>query len=237
MQDLTLWQHSFIERLFDCPKTVLGDPHQALLYLPMGDYLQNLVTAYGGDEKVSFHAFHIAYRSSWEISEFSKRLVDADDEEIISLERYVDPVTVIISDEPEESLLNDFMTKEVDAITYAILCSNEDEAEELQDVAEQLGTPELKRKLDFDSTETQYVVMTPEEARGMEFDAVWIYAPKLPALDDAARRRALYVAATRALHELTLVTTEPREKLEEMGFDLNSDYAQLIEEEEANDEN
>lgn len=224
MQDLMLWQHAFLAEIFPATKTILGDLHQALTFIAEETYLDDLIRIYGGAERVLHHDFHIAYRSSWEISEFSKRIVGA--EEIESLERHVKPVRVVLGDQVDEQLIRDFAAavEMAEHNSYAILCADMDVVEGLQDLAEQLEGPMLKSTPTFVEGEISTLILTPTMARGMEFDSVWIYSPTIPDPSDQQHQQALYVSATRALHDLSLYAESTIESLYELGIDEDADY-------------
>lgn len=224
MQDLMVWQHAFLAEVFPVTKTILGDLHQALAFIAEDSYLPDLISIYGGRERVAYHNFHIAYRSSWEISEFSKRIAGAD--EIESFERRVKPVRVVQSEHADERLIRDFAAA-VEAgehHSYAILCTDMNMVEELQDVAEQLEGPILQSTPKFEEDAVSTLILTPTMARGMEFDSVWIYSPAIPDPADQQHRQALYVSATRALHDLSLYTESEIEDLYLLGIEEDAEY-------------
>ena len=80
--------------------------------------------------------------------------------------------------------------KKEDYKTIALICKDEDEAEELKDLAEDI------------------TVLPLALTKGLEFDAVVLYNPSRNRYADSDRdAKLLYVAVTRALHELHLVYT------------------------------
>ena len=55
-------------------------------------------------------------------------------------------------------------------------------------------------------TDPNITILTAQEAKGLEFDAVLIYDTSRRAYAGETDRRKLYVACTRALHQLALIS-------------------------------
>lgn len=144
-----------------------------------------------------FYTLCKSYRNTIEISDFAAQILERSSFQTYPIEpivRHGKPVG-IWKEEDEASLKE--KTKELiaqlkkeDYKTIALICKDEDEAEELKDLAEGI------------------TVLPLALTKGLEFDAVVLYNPSRNRYADSDRdAKLLYVAVTRALHELHLVYT------------------------------
>lgn len=144
-----------------------------------------------------FYTLCKSYRNTIEISDFAAQILERSSFQTYPIEpivRHGKPVG-IWKEEDEASLKE--KTKELiaqlkkeDYKTIALICKDEDEAEELKDLAEGI------------------TVLPLALTKGLEFDAVVLYNPNQNRYADSDRdAKLLYVAVTRALHELHLVYT------------------------------
>ena len=118
----------------------------------------------------------------------------------------------------DEGALASWLAREVDTVlardrraSMAVLCRSPLTARRL---AERLRAAEVPARLVFDGhflTRGPVQVTTVDEVKGLEFD--FVVVPDAGAKDypdDAAARRALYVAVTRARHQVVLACVGPR---------------------------
>ena len=192
MQDLPLVAHDCLATLYRCPATVLGDVNQALAYTPAPDWLDQLEAIYGGAPRVQTSRLVRSYRSTYEITCFGAALIALD--EVEAIQRHGAPVRVIVEADREARLrLIDTLAeaKRAEGARVCCLAVAAQEAEE---------TPA--------EGDEESGLLALEQSKGLEYDVVIL--GELPrATDDAVerarRQRRLYVAATRALHELIVV--------------------------------
>lgn len=203
-QDYSAFQFSFIKRLFPRSKlTVLGDFNQKIF--PLGsDGLKMLQELYA-DGKVKKAVLNKSYRSTYEIVEFTKALLDGETA-IEPFNRHGEkPVLRLADPEDIPSCLceNAFSLQEKGHGNIAVICKT---AEDCRGLAEQ-----LKGKLAFSSAEPgqtvfhKGIVIIPSYlAKGIEFDAVII----LGGTYTETERKLFYTACTRAMHELVILSGE-----------------------------
>lgn len=228
----------------DCTYTVMGDVSQNIHFgfgLADWEELRKLLCSQDGD---SFGILKKSYRNTVEISEFATKILHHG-----SFEPY--PVEPIIRHGKEVEIMQ-FPTKrelyeetarrcrawqKQGLNTIAIVCRTPEKAEL---VARQLGRlipvceSNLKKAVFSDGIMVLPVVYT----KGLEFDAVLIFDPDKEEYPvDDGHAKLLYVAATRALHELCVLYREeltgliadplPEEKQKEIARKVQ----QLLEEE------
>lgn len=230
----------------DCTYTVMGDVSQNIHFgfgLADWEELLKLLCSQDGD---SFGILKKSYRNTVEISEFATKILHHG-----SFEPY--PVEPIIRHGKEVEIMQ-FPTKrelyeetarrcrawqKQGLNTIAIVCRTPEKAEL---VARQLGRliPVCESNLEKAVFSDGIMVLPVVYTKGLEFDAVLIFDPDKEEYPvDDGHAKLLYVAATRALHELCVLYREdltgliadplPEEKQKEIARKMQ----QLLEEEQA----
>ncbi len=195
-----------------CTYTIMGDVSQNIHYgygLNDWEELRKLILT--GDYD-NFGILKKSYRNTVEISEFATEILRHGSFSIYPAEpilRHGNPVSLSAYDTEEE-----MNRATVDIIegwkkeghgTIAVICADEKEAAE---VTGMLGKvmPLADNNPETAVFDEGVMVLPVEYTKGLEFDAVLLYHPskeKYPAEDQYVK--LLYVAATRALHELAVV--------------------------------
>ena len=195
-----------------CTYTIMGDVSQNIHYgygLNDWEELRKLILT--GDYD-NFGILKKSYRNTVEISEFATEILRHGNFSIYPAEpilRHGNPVCVTAYDTEEE--MNRAVVEVIEKWkkeghgTIAVICADEQEA---ADVTVLLGN---EMELADNNPETAVfdegvMVLPVEYTKGLEFDAVLLYHPSqahYPAEDQYVK--LLYVAATRALHELAVV--------------------------------
>lgn len=214
MQDIIPLAHRLLMTLFPCPKTVLGDINQAILFPLEENYLEKLAALYQtAANKLEVAELLQAYRSSFEINEFSKAILKLDN--VISFERHGEPVKrvelkgISITEYQEEllKLIHDSGSNSWQS--GAIICRDEAMVVLLEGVLERIKP-----------ASEQWRILSLAEAKGLEFDRVIIadlegeadepFSSSSPAEIEAlklhSKRVRWYVAASRALHKLEILS-------------------------------
>lgn len=214
MQDIIPLAHRLLMILFPCPKTVLGDINQAILFPLEVNYLEKLAALYEtAANKLEVAELLQAYRSSYEINEFSKAILKL--ENVISFERHGEPVKRIELNgaslsEYQEELLNLIHASDAkDWQNAAIICRDEAMVVLIEDVLERI-----------EAGREQWRILSLAEAKGLEFDRVIIAdlesdteerfhstsPTEIETLQLHSQRVRWYVAASRALHKLEVLS-------------------------------
>ncbi len=228
----------------DCTYTVMGDVSQNIHFgfgLADWEELRKLLCSRDGD---SFGILKKSYRNTVEISEFATKILHHG-----SFEPY--PVEPIIRHGKEVEIMQ-FPTKrelyeetarrcrawqKQGLNTIAIVCRTPEKAEL---VARQLGRliPVCESDPDKAVFSDGIMVLPVVYTKGLEFDAVLIFDPDKEEYPvDDGHAKLLYVAATRALHELCVLYREDLTGLiaeplpEEKQKETDRKVQQLLEEE------
>lgn len=189
--------------------TIMGDVSQNIHYdTGMNDWEPLRVSVFNTDRD-EFKTLCKSYRNTIEISEYAGRVLDK-----VSRSQYkIEPVirhgeNVDASVLPKDELLPRTLKILQDAISKgyrscAVVCKTSTEAEYVE---------ESLRSMDMDlmdSEECQIMVLPIELVKGLEFDCVTIWnADEEHYPSDPRNGKLLYVAITRALHELHLLSDQ-----------------------------
>ncbi len=190
--------------------TIMGDVSQNIHYeMGMNDWEPLQVSVFNTD-KDDFRILSKSYRNTIEISDYAGRVLDK-----ASGSRYkIEPVIrhgkpVVERRLPEAEKLPYALevlrgAKEAGHRSAAIVCRTSREAEYVE---------ESLREMDMDlmdDEEMKIMVLPIELVKGLEFDVVMIWnADDGHYPQDPKNAKLLYVAITRALHELYLISDRP----------------------------
>ncbi|MED4729295.1 RNA polymerase recycling motor HelD [Aneurinibacillus migulanus] len=210
-QDYSPFQFAFIKRLFPRSKvTALGDLNQAIYaHAVVNTGLSALSSLYEKEESEAF-VLTRSYRSTRQIVEFTRGLVDGG-EEIQPFNRDGNKPTVTQAADMTELARNVAdrirMLQAAGHRTVAIICKT---ARESRDAYEALNASIPLRLIgkETSSYESGVLVIPSYLAKGVEFDAVIIYNGSKTQYERESERKLFYTACTRAMHELHIYFVE-----------------------------
>ena len=200
MQDYTPVQYRVLSRLFKCNKTILGDMSQA-------------VNPYSGSSSEGIHQVFSqaniiklfrSYRSTLEITNFTQRILP--NPELMAMERHgPEPVVRRFDNNTEE-------TEEIERLitafknsghhSMAIITKTHQQSKFLFNALKSTGVHILTA--DSTSFKSGVIITTAHLAKGLEFDEVVVPFVSARNYHTEVDRRMLYIAGTRAMHQLTL---------------------------------
>lgn len=202
MQDYSYIQFLVLSKMFSCPMTILGDMEQQAS--PGKQDIQGICREIFGKE-AKLLTLTKSYRSTSEITRFANRIAGIKKEEAFHRPGK-EPEWILSKNEKEmqEKIVENLRKEQEKSYeTTAILTTTAEQANHLYlTLKEQQNVTLLSP--DSSKMEKGIVITTFYLAKGLEFDSVHIaYAPPEETLTDY-QRQILYIAATRALHELTV---------------------------------
>lgn len=198
MQDFSPTHFYFFNRIWDCPKIILGDVNQCIEKTLSKKYLLELARFL----KAKTIVLNKTYRATRQISQFSENLIGLTG--VINFNREGKEPRVIKTSSTVDTLLKLIDEAKGKYAHTAIVCKTSAEVARVANM--------LKEKVDIElivgsdeSFDYPLILTTASTSKGIEFDYVII-----PNVDEVnyrspLDRNMLYVASTRALHELDLV--------------------------------
>lgn len=207
-EDLGLLEHRVMANLFSASKTLIGDIHQNLRVVQDEAHLHRLAATYAGrhGEKLRCEKLCKAYRCSREIGRLCREL--APESEIEPVEREAGKVELYLDLQPEEKVT--FLKKSVASArdqgyeSIALLLRDPDIGAAVEKRVREAGIPYSRVPFGNQGGEAMLSILDLSSARGMEFDAVILWDAELAGKERELKQKQLYVAASRALHALTL---------------------------------
>ncbi len=202
MQDYTPIQYAVLRQLFSCKMTILGDSNQSVN--PFSSSSPSMI------QRIFPEADSLelckSYRSTTEITDFAQNI--SRNSKLIPIERHGLPPQVIAcaDQQDQQTQILTLIERHTrgDHRSLGIICKTVVQATTLHANLTEAGV-ELTF-LDYDSIAFAggIVITSAHIAKGLEFDAVIV-----PDVDDVnyanqMDRRMLYIACTRAMHELHL---------------------------------
>ncbi len=199
------------QMLYQCHFTIMGDVSQNINYETGMNSWESMQKQVFTGERTHFHILAKSYRNTIEISEYAGRILDKASfgaYKITPVIRHGRAVDFYKTDAGEEALAEKTMQiltgiKERGYDTVAVICRNEKEAEHVREL--------LKiEEADAETAFSKGVMVLPIQlTKGLEFDAVLLWNPTKQSYgENEAEAKLLYVAVTRALHELHIVHNE-----------------------------
>ena len=189
--------------MFPCIKTILGDIGQ-----DVSGSKSNLLNEFNklDDRNSEVITLNKSYRSTYEIATFSNNIINRQNVEIVN--RHGAPVQIVKYATVEQKInyikkcLEQFKNNNYKSI--GILTKSIKQCNELNNI--------LKDKLEYnhltiDSTQfDEGIILAPTFlVKGLEFDAVIVVDADNENFNTEIDRQALYVATTRAMHELKIM--------------------------------
>lgn len=200
-----------------CYFTVMGDVSQNIHYeMGMNDW-EPLREHVFNEKADGFQILAKSYRNTIEISEYAGRVLEKASAGAYKIEpviRHGSPVAVHQQAEKEMLPQAAKLIEEIRSRGYrsiAVICRTEGEADQvkkgLAKAGEETGGAESGGEEGFRS---DLMVLPIELTKGLEFDAVILWKPDEKHYGPTPKEaKLLYVAITRALHELHLLSSEP----------------------------
>ena len=206
-QDFGVSLFKVLRELFpECTYTIVGDTSQNIFYdSGMNDW-RDLRDQVFSPSRDCFYTLAKSYRNTVEISEYAGKVLQK-----CTFETYkIDPILrhgipVQVEEVAEEQELAMKAAERIEEIrsrgyqTIAVICRTEEEAAKAEEY--------LATRCEIDRNPENFtngvMVLPIHKTKGLEFDAALLWNPDDTAypLEDASAR-LLYVAITRALHEL-----------------------------------
>ncbi|HWJ02412.1 MAG TPA: ATP-binding domain-containing protein, partial [Verrucomicrobiae bacterium] len=208
-QDYYPLHYEIFKLLFrDARYTVLGDINQAIEKNAGVSLYDEIIQIFAKDKALKLFLTK-SYRCSYEIGEFTQRLMDLE-QTVTPVPRHgAEPVIVAKAgrDELDQAVaqtIAQYLGEGYESV--AVICKTQREAEALFRRLSKLTKVKLVSGQDT-AIDKGVLVISAYMAKGLEFDAVLVYGASAENYSDQFDRKLLYTACTRALHRLALFYT------------------------------
>ena len=219
-QDYTMLQYKILENVFKNSKfTILGDSNQVVNPLFEYDNLSKIGNVFGEEETINLR-LNKSYRNTYEITNFSNKILNLDN--VTPIERN-GPKPLLLEEIPSEEsldLVSDYLKDylENSEETIAIITKKKFDSNKIINYLNNIGI----ECCSFEGTtklNSKVLVLPVYYAKGLEFDSVIVY-DSLENPFTKADKKMFYVACTRALHRLSIISENKiKKKLLEGGID------------------
>lgn len=196
-QDYYPLQYEVFKLLFGHASfTVLGDFNQTLEKEGIESIYTEISCILNKEKSVKL-SLNKGYRSSYEISLFSQKIIRNYNKDFLSFIRHGSQPKILWGENPDH--LHQLMARDIEIYhdqgynSICVICKTQQESEILQN-----------KLADYIATDRQPLVIAAYMAKGLEFDAVLVYNVSKNNYSSELDKKLLYIASTRALHELAL---------------------------------
>ena len=201
MQDFTPAHFYIFNKLWNCPKLVLGDINQCLEKKLTKEYLHMLADYLQAD----LVELNKTYRSTREISIFCQNMIGLTD--VVNANRSGEEPEIIKTKNQIGEIQNCIINNKERFKHIAVVCKTTAEAQQVyQELSQNFKIQLLTGR--ESQIEDKVIITTSAYAKGIEFDYVIIPYCDKDNYKDSLDQNLLYVAGTRALHKLTLIYSE-----------------------------
>lgn len=202
MQDYSPIQYKVIQKLYPCRRTVLGDASQSVN--PYGSSTSDMIQK----ALVTGEVMKLckSYRSTYEITDFAQKIRTNTDLEPVARHGEKPKVIHYKNEKEELSGILDLISVYRESVykSLGIICKTEMQAKVMADELKQYAA-DIHFLSNQSSAFVQGIIITSAHmAKGLEFDEVIILQADDNNYHSEIDRSMLYVAATRAMHRLTL---------------------------------
>lgn len=198
MQDFTPVHFYLFNKIWDCPKIILGDINQCIEKTLSKKYLLELSRFL----KAKLIVLNKTYRSTRQISQFSQKLIGL--KGVINMNREGEEPELIKTTDTARTLLRLIDENRNKFEHTAIVCKTSDEVKKVAKMLDGKEKYEVIVGSDF-SFDFPLVITTAATSKGIEFDHVIVPFADKENYRSELDKNMLYVATTRALHKLEFV--------------------------------
>ena len=198
MQDFTPTHFYLFNKIWDCPKIILGDINQCIEKTLSKKYLLQLSRFL----KAKLIVLNKTYRSTRQISLLSQKIIGL--KGVINMNRDGEEPSIIKTNDTEKTLLKLIDDNRQKYQHTAIVCKTSDEVKKVAKMLDGKEKFEIILGSDY-SFDFPLIITTSATSKGIEFDHVIIPFVDKNNYRSELDKNMLYVATTRALHQLEFI--------------------------------
>ncbi|MFN3866294.1 MAG: HelD family protein [Demequina sp.] len=203
MQDYTPIQYAVLRQLFSCKMTILGDSNQKVNPFSASS-VDSIQRVFPEADRLELNK---SYRSTTEITEFAQAI--SRNERLVPIDRH-GPVPAIreLADDGAQIATISALTESLRAHGHrsvGIVCKTVGRAAQLHEDLSAAGVDLTLLDYGSEAFASGVVITSAHISKGLEFDAVIVPDVDGDTYATAMDRSMLYIACTRAMHELHLM--------------------------------
>ncbi len=203
VQDYDAFSLSIVKNLFPAASfTLAGDSNQNILSLQ--NNLPALQTIF---ETASVHQLSTSYRSTFEIMQFANQILGSGIDTRM-VRHGAEPMVLPVKGKSNLKNLVDSIVSAHPDQRLAVLAKTEKECKELKTILKDFDLV-IDEESDA-ALNSNHIITTIYISKGLEFDSVLVYNVGVEQFSTPKDRKFLYVACTRALHNLYLTYPDHR---------------------------
>lgn len=207
IQDYSAYQLALLKEEFPRAKfTMLGDLNQSIFTQENSHTLLNELGTMFDPEKTQVVQLTKSYRSTQQITDFSKDILH-DGEEVEAFNRAGDLPQIVV-DNDEGRLVTDVVTQlqqnQAEQMTTAIITKSLEETEKLTAKLKEKGQSMTAIKTENQRLVPGTIVVPAYLAKGLEFDAIIVWNANAANYHREDERQLVYTICSRAMHRLNL---------------------------------
>jgi len=210
-QDYTPLQIYIINYLFECPKTLLGDYNQSIRPEFTRRNFDKLTSILHGDNEIV--ELNKSYRSTMEIAKFFNSIGCSQDVEVVS--RNGEQVDLLcVKNDNKLKKLSELIEKyqKIGYTSIGIVTKTNSIAKKLFKEFSQINSGISLIDDNIDLYDNKVCIISAFNSKGLEFDAVIVLDGSEYNASESDRN-IMYIASTRALHKLTILSIDNPSKL------------------------
>ncbi|MGV0167977.1 RNA polymerase recycling motor HelD [Furfurilactobacillus sp. WILCCON 0119] len=210
VQDYSAFQLAFLKFSFPRAKfTLLGDLNQAIFTQENSRTLLSELSTMFDPEKTNVVQLTKSYRSTQEITDFTKDLL-VDGEQITAFNRDGDRPTALVTEDDNAlyaRLEQQLAINEQQGETTAIIGKTFAECEAVADRLKADGVHATLIRTENQRLVPGTLIIPAYLAKGLEFDAIIVWNASAAVYHDESERQLLYTICSRAMHQLTILAS------------------------------
>ena len=211
VQDYSAFQLAFLKFSFPRAKfTLLGDLNQAIFTHENSKKLLGELGSMFPEDKTRVVQLTKSYRSTEQITNFTRHLL-TNGEDIIPFNRQGDLPHIYVKagvDAAVEQVKVQTELNLADHETTAIIGKTLKECKELSEKLSEVGVQSTLIRTENQRLVKGIIIVPSYLAKGLEFDSVIMWDASQACYPDESDRQLVYTICTRAMHRLTVVSTE-----------------------------
>ncbi len=202
MQDYSPVQYAVLSRVFPCKKTILGDASQSVNYYSSSTS-DDILKVFPGADVMKLNK---SYRSTFEIAGFAQAIIPNPELEVMERHGKTPTLNPFNKASDELNFIKDQIAgfKGSDHHSFGIICKTQKQAAHIHNELSDTYPDSVLLTEESAAFSGRIIICSVHMSKGLEFDQVTVPGADAKNYREDNDRNLLYIACTRAMHELNL---------------------------------